>query len=76
MLRFSIKSLIYITAVLAALLLTFREAEHGPTLAGLAGFVMYLALVGGNLYHHWNDGDVIMAEKSEQEKAAELNPST
>jgi type IV secretory pathway TrbL component len=71
MLRFSIKSLIYITAVLAALLLTFREAEHGPTLAGITGFVMYLALVGWNLYQHWNDGDVIMAEECDQEKRPE-----
>ena len=45
MFRFTIKSLIFITAVAAAWALMAREAKNGPTLAGFAGYMMYIGLI-------------------------------
>jgi hypothetical protein len=45
MLRFSIKSLIVLTAMVAAYVLMVTRSAHGPTVAGFVGMALYFGLV-------------------------------
>jgi hypothetical protein len=73
MFRFTIKSLMYVTALAAAWALLAREALHGPTLAALAGLSLYAGLVLWGLYNFIRAElkKSIMAGEGEREKRAE-----
>ena len=64
---FTIKSLLYLTAVIAALSLMLRETR-GDTSAGAAGLVMYVALIGWWLVRHRKADKAMVTDASEQEK--------
>jgi len=73
--RFSIKWLLYLTAVVATFTVVMGEAAHGPSFAGLVAYFLFVSLLAGEVAYD------LMQEKRERmrsmrgRKAVRVNPT-
>jgi hypothetical protein len=68
MFRFTIKTMLYVMTIAAALALVVRETKNGPTLAGIAGYLIYVCLLLWFAYSSYKAKMSIVEEESDREK--------
>jgi uncharacterized membrane protein len=66
MFQFRVRTLLYLTTFVAALVLMFRDDRL--TIVGLAGFAMYITVIVWYVYRNRHELKTILPDESEQEK--------
>ena len=69
MFQFRIRTLVYLTTLVAALVLMFRD--KGPTFVGLSAFALYLSAIAWYMYRNRESATEILPDESEREKWGE-----